>query len=125
VLFALASVLGCTIESYYLITNDSAPKQDWDSLAKMFNCTVFPRQDVDVNILEKVHIFRCAAMPQQYLVDRHMPIKKNHYVLLCQPNDDLELGENYFEPKPLLLPHYEAKSTPTSSSKPFATHETK
>ena len=32
---------------------------------------------------------------------------------MCQPNDDLELGENYFESKPLLLPHYEAKSPPT------------
>ena len=55
--FALASVCGCTIESYYPITNDSAPKQDWDYLAKMFNCTVFPRQEVDVNVLERVHIF--------------------------------------------------------------------
>ena len=61
--FALALVLGCTIEFYYPITKDSAPKQDWDSLAKMVNCTVLSRQDVDASRLERVHIFWCAAMP--------------------------------------------------------------
>ena len=37
-LCALASVLGCTIESYFPVTTDSAPREEWDSLAKMFNC---------------------------------------------------------------------------------------
>jgi hypothetical protein len=101
--FALALVLGCTIESYYPITNDSAPQQEWNSLEKMFNCTVSPRQEVDVSMLETVHIFRCAAMPTRYLADQHIPDHKNHYVVLCKPSDDLELGENYFKPKLLLL----------------------
>ena len=124
-LFALASVLGCTIESYFPVTNDSAPSEEWDSLAKMFNCTVYPRQDVDVSLLDVIHIFRCAAMPQRYLVDRHIPVKKNHYVPLCQPSVDLEPGENYFQPKSILLPHYEAKRTSTSSSTTLASHESK
>ena len=91
----------------------------------MFNCTVYPRQDVNVSLLDVIHIFRCAAMPQRYLVDRHIPVKKNHYVPLCQPSVNLEPGENYFQPKSILLPHYEAKRTSTSSSTTLASHESK
>ena len=87
----------------------------------MFNCIIYPRQDVDVSLLDVIHLFRCAAMPQRYLVDCHIPVKKNHYVPLCQPSVDLEPGENYFQPKsifsqimklnvppPLHLQHWQA-----------------
>ncbi len=46
-MFALATVIGCTIQSYFPITNDSAPRQDWDSLAKRFNCSINPQQYVE------------------------------------------------------------------------------
>ena len=103
-MFALATVIDCTIQSYYPITNDSAQRQDWDSLAKMFNCSIYPRQFLDGDFLENVHIFRCAAMPQRYLVDREIPTRKNHFVTLCQPIDDVEPGEHYFLPKFPMLP---------------------
>ena len=103
-MFALTTVIDCTIQSYYPITNDSASRQDWDSLAKMFNCSIYPRQFLDGDFLENVHIFRCAAMPQRYLVDREIPTRKNHFVTLCQPIDDVELGEHYFLPKFPMLP---------------------
>ena len=29
-----------SIESYYPVSKDSSPREEWDSLEKMFNCTV-------------------------------------------------------------------------------------
>ena len=38
-MFALATVIGCTI-------NDSATRHNWDTLAKMFNCSINRRQQM-------------------------------------------------------------------------------
>ena len=81
-MFALSAVIGCAIESYYPITNDSALKEDWDSLAKMFNCSVYPREFSNGELLESVHILHCTVMPKRYLIDRSIPMAKNHFVQL-------------------------------------------
>ena len=68
---ALSTVIQCGIESYFPVTKDNAGKEKWDSLAKMFHCTIFPWNDLnDGKSNEYVHIFRCAAMPPRYLVDQ-------------------------------------------------------
>jgi hypothetical protein len=84
-MFALSTVIECGIQSYYPLTNDTVARDNWDSLAKMFNCTIYPRDYLDGSTIEYVHIFRCAAMPPSYLVDRRIPSTKNHFVTLCKP----------------------------------------
>ena len=91
-MFALATVIGCAIHSYFPVTDDSATSQNWDTLAKMFNCSINPRQHVDGDVHECVHIFRCVAMLQRYLVDRVIPDRKNHFVALCHLSTNLEPG---------------------------------
>lgn len=98
-MFALSTAIHCIIQSYYPIKNDSAAKEDWDSLEKMFNCSIKPRQPFDDSSIKNVHIFRCAAIPVRYLVDRKIPETKNHFVALCQPMKNVEPGEHYFVPK--------------------------
>ena len=40
-MFALVTVINCRIESYYPVSKDSSPREEYDSLPeKMFNCTV-------------------------------------------------------------------------------------
>ena len=111
-MFALASVIGCTIESYYPISNDSAAKENWDSLAKMFNCSIHPRYWYanESAIYPGVHIFRCATMPARFLVDRKVPEVKNHFVALWKPVKDTEPGEQYF------VASFPTLTTPTASS---------
>ena len=79
-------------------------RKNWDSPAKMFNCTIYPRDYVHGNAIEYVYLFRCASMPQRYFVDRKIPSTKNHFVALCQPLKALQPGEHYFKPHlPTLL----------------------
>ena len=70
---ALSSVIGCPIEFYFPISDDHVSQQEWDSLQqewdslqKMFNCCIDPRQICNMES-EKSNIFRCAAMPLNYL----------------------------------------------------------
>ena len=42
-MLALSTVIQCAIQSYFPVSNDTAEKENWDSLAKMFNCTIYPR----------------------------------------------------------------------------------
>ena len=101
---ALSTVIQCGIQSYFPISNDTVAKENWDSLAKMFNCTIYPRDHIHGNAIEYVHFFRCAAMPQRYLVDRRIPSTKNHFVTFCQPVKALQPAEHYFKPHlPTLL----------------------
>ena len=46
---------------------------------------------------EKIHIFRCAAMPLNYLQTRKIPDTKKHYVALCQPAV-ISSGQRHFKP---------------------------
>jgi hypothetical protein len=110
-MFALATVINCRIESYYPVGKDLSPREEWDSLEKMFNSTIFPKHHCDGEHIEDVNIFRCAVMPQQYLVDRHVLSIKNHFVALCQLSNNIELepGEHYFLPQ-------QPASTSTSNS---------
>ena len=112
-MFGLATAVHCTIQSYYPITDDSAAKEDWDSLARMYNCSINPRVFVDDGSIENIHIFRCASMPHSYLVDCKVPTKKNHFVALCRPIKNLDPGEHYFVPK---LPKF-SQSAKTAHSK--------
>ena len=51
----------------------------------MFNCTIFPRGTCENdNGSERIHIFRCALQPVDYLYQKEIPSIKNHYVALCQ-----------------------------------------
>ena len=82
-LLSLSSVLKLPIESYYPIGDDSS----MDSLSVMFNCTIYPREwsTTDDEEAAKIHIFRCAILPLDYLENRVIPEAKNHYVSLCKP----------------------------------------
>ena len=103
-MLALSTVIQCGIQSYFPISNDTVAKENWDSLAKMFNCTIYPRDHIHGNAIEYVHFFRCAAVPQRYLVDRRIPSTKNHFVTLCRPVKALQPAEHYFKPHlPTLL----------------------
>ncbi len=103
-MFALSTVIQCAIQSYYPLTNDTVAKENWDSLAKMFDCTIYLRDYLHGNAIEYVHIFCCAAMPPSYLVDRRIPSTKNHFVTLCQPVKALQPGDHYFKTRlPTLL----------------------
>ena len=82
-MFALATVINCCIESYYPVGKDSSPREEWDSLGKMFNCTILPKHHCDGEHIETVHIFCCAVMSQHYLVDRRIPPSKKIILLLC------------------------------------------
>ena len=102
-LMCMFASFNCRIESYYPVGNDLSPRDDWNSLEKMFNCTIFPKHQCDGE-----------HMPQRYLLDGRIPTSKNHFVALCQPinNIEPEPGEHYFSP---ILPQQPA-STSTSST---------
>ena len=72
-MFALSTVIQCAIQSYYPLTNDTVVKENWDSLDSIVQSIVYPRDYLDGSAIEYVHIFRCAAMPPSYLVDRRIP----------------------------------------------------
>ena len=106
-LMALSSSIKLPIESYYPISKDSQPndtntKKDKDTLSSMFNCTVYPREASANNSQnEKIHLFRCAALPLNYLVTAAIPERKNHYVALCQAKENTSLSPENFLIKPL------------------------
>jgi hypothetical protein len=111
-MFALASVSTCTIESYYPVVNDQTPPEKWNSLSKMFNCTIHPRECLNFDIPENnVHIFRCATMPLDFLEKRKIPSRKNHFIALSKPQEKFNITSQHFIPKrslpalPLLLTH--------------------
>ena len=93
---ALSNVIGCTINSYFPISDDRVPPEKWNCLEKMFNCCVNPRRVCNTGS-EKIDIFRCAAMPVNYLQTRKIPKRKNDYVTLCQPVV-ISSGQPYFKP---------------------------
>ncbi len=70
---------------------------------------------------ECVRIFRCAAMPQRYLVDREIPARKNHFVALCYPTSNLQPGDHYFVPKLPTLP-LSAKGTHDQTASTHISH---
>ena len=97
-MFALASVIRFAIESYYPVVNDQEPEENWDSLAKMFNCTIYPKYRSN-NDVHNIHIFRCASMPLNFVRDRKIPSNKNHFVALCEPLNPETIDSHYFKPK--------------------------
>jgi hypothetical protein len=56
-MFALATVINCRIESYYPVGKDLSPREEWDSLEKMFNCTFSQSITVMVSILRVFTFF--------------------------------------------------------------------
>ena len=91
-MLALSSVLQLPIESYIPIAAESGTS----SLSCMFNCTILPRQ-IRKWFLEKLHIFRCASIPFDYLQKPIIPSKKNHYVALCKSHAQSS-DQGYFKP---------------------------
>ena len=53
-MFALATVIGCTIQSYFRIINDSAPRQNWDSLEK---CLIVPLIHGNMSMVICMNVF--------------------------------------------------------------------
>ena len=76
----LVDVMQRFVQSYFLISNNTAPKENWDSLAEMFNGTIYPRNYIDGNTMEYAHLFRSSARPPSYLVDQNIPSTKNPFV---------------------------------------------
>ena len=69
----------------------------------MFNCTIFPRGTCENdNGSERIHIFRCALQPVDYLYQKEIPSIKNHYVALCQSKSSSSTSQDLFFMKPLL-----------------------
>ena len=69
---------------------------------------------------EKIHIFRCAAMPLNYLQTQKTPDRKNHYVALCQ-SAVISSGQCHFKP---VLPNVDIPvSDEGSGAKPATLHE--
>ena len=134
-MFALSTVIQCGIQSYYPTTIDNVTKENWDSLAKMFNCTIHPRDHIDGSEIDYLHIFRCAPMPPSFLVDRKIPSTKNHFVALCKPIKAPQPGDQYFKahvptlvksamPVKVKVPHTVSKVSSVHPSTPVITTTT-
>lgn len=86
-LLALSSVVGCTIESYFPIAKEKDNAEDETvqkgSLELMFNTCVLPRH-LTMPVLRKIHIFRCASSPIDFVQAQQIPENKDHYVSLLQ-----------------------------------------
>jgi hypothetical protein len=79
-MFALSTVIQCVIQSYYLFTNDTVAKENWDSLDSIV-------QYIHGIILMAVQLNMSISfiVPPSYLVDRRIPSTKNNFVTLCKP----------------------------------------
>ena len=84
-MLGLASVINITIESYFPIKEEAS----LSSYETMFNSTILPRNP-KYSGAEKVHIFRCAIAPIDFLFNNKIPELKNHYVPLV-PIEGLHL----------------------------------
>ena len=84
-MLGLASVIDRTIESYFPINEEA----NLSSCETMFNSTILPRNP-KYSGAEKVHIFRCAIAPIDFLFNNKIPELKNHYVPLV-PIECLQL----------------------------------
>ena len=93
-LLSLSSVVNLPIESYYPADSDNSK----DSLACMFNCTIYPREWSTSLQTDRLHIFRCAVLPLDYLQTRVVPQTKNHYVTLCKSESSSLVDEAYITP---------------------------
>ena len=85
-MLGLATVIDRTIESYFPIKEEA----NLSSYETMFNSTILPRNP-KYSGAEKVHIFRCAIAPIDFLFNNKIPELKNHYVPLV-PIECLQLG---------------------------------
>ena len=90
-LLSLSSVVNLRIELYY----PAGPDNSKDSLACMFNCTIYPREWSTSLQTDRLHIFRCAVLPLDYLETRVVPQTKNHYVALCKSESSPLVDEAY------------------------------
>lgn len=92
-MLALSSVMKLPIESYYPIG------KSMDSLSRMFNCTIYPREWSTTPDLQtdRLHIFRCAVLLIDYVKTREIPRVKNHYVALCNVKPSSSVGSNVNE----------------------------
>ncbi len=118
-LFALSSVIGRPIESYYPIESD-APANIYESI---FNCTVSPRpsellqESVSSHGREdSIHIFRCASVSLDYITTTKLPPNKDHFVSLMMPpeEDNTQLTiPMYLLRKRDLLTQSSSTTTPT------------
>ena len=84
---AVSSVIGLPIETYFP-TNGNDEILQPNSCESLFNCTVYPRISKST-IHERIHIFRCASLPVEFLKTQKFPEAKNHYVPLIS---DIKVG---------------------------------
>ena len=121
-LLALSSVVKLPIESYFPIDKTV------NTLSIMFNCTIYPREwstTTGLSDTTRIHIFRCAALPINYLPTREIPGKKDHYVALCKAKPgyssltDLNITPELPKGGPFLFPtNAVQKSTEHKQSEP-------
>ena len=93
-LLSLSSVVNLPIESYYPADSDNSK----DSLACMFNCTIYPREWSTSLQTDRLHISCCAVLPLDYLETRVVPQTKNNYVALHKSESSSLLYEAYITP---------------------------
>ena len=76
-MLGLSSVIQKSIESYYPVKDENG----LNSYETMFNSTILPRES-SCYACDKIHIFRCAAMPLDFVFKKSISDQKNHYVPL-------------------------------------------
>ena len=97
-LLALSTVTRQPIESYFPIANDEFLSEDKRTSHELiFNGCIFPRANSE-SCVDKIHLFRCAAAPIQYLYENAIPEKKNHFVPLL-PHSMCATESKYSHPK--------------------------
>ena len=97
-LLALSTVTRQPIESYFPMANDEFLSEDKRTSHELiFNGCIFPRAN-SKSCVYKIHHFRCAAAPIQYLYENAIPEKKNHYVPLL-PHSMCATESKYSHPK--------------------------
>ena len=102
-LMSLSSVIRLPIESYYPISSSDV----MDSLSIMFNCTIQPREMFELaKETDKIHIFRCAFQPVDYLEKKNAPKANNHYVPLCRKKSNICISDEALFFTPYLLNMY-------------------
>lgn len=81
-LLALSTAIGQPIESYYPIVNDDQKDVPLRKTELIRNGCIMPRESISN---EKVQMFQCAAVPIEYLYNKIIPERKDHFVPLFPP----------------------------------------
>ncbi len=81
VMFALSSVIGIEVESYYQMS------QNEPVYKKLFTCSIIPHV-VYPSCCEKIHVFKCCSASNDYIRTRKPSPVPDHFLPLIQNDAD-------------------------------------